>query len=159
MPDDTPAVPKPTDIALGFQITANIHDRSQIVFTSCVPLDATDAQINSALDKVLKACDRQRAKYQVEDFKLKLDLETKAMERQEQAVADRVAKLADLKNIYQSEWTNGNRRGEFKLTQQQESNVKNVQTDLENMKTTLAGMRENVEKTKKNVVETEALAK
>ena len=72
MPDDTPAGSAP---ALGFSITANIHDRSQIVAQSFVPFDASDDQVNAALDKVMRALDRQAAKYQIKDLKRKLEFE------------------------------------------------------------------------------------
>lgn len=156
MPDDTPAPAAP---ALGFSITSNITDRSQIVVQSFVPLDATDDEINAVLDKVMKACDRQRAKYLVNDFKLKAELEDQALEAQKKVLEDRVGKLADLKNIYQSEWTDSNRRGDFKMTTQQEANVGKVQTDIENMAKTVAGMKQNVERYKSNLAELEAQAK
>lgn len=154
MPDGTPAAP-----ALGFSITSNITDRSQIVVQSFVPLDATDEQINDTLDKVMKACDRQRAKYLVNDFKLKAQLEEQSLEAQKKVMQDRIAKLADLKNTYQAEWTSSQRRGEFKMTTTQESNVSKVQSEIENMGKTVEAMAQNVERYKSNLAELEAQAK
>jgi hypothetical protein len=156
MPDDTPAPAAP---ALGFSITSNITDRSQIVVQSFVPLDATDEQINAVLDKVTKACDRQRAKYLVNDFKLKAQLEEQSLEAQKKTMEDRVAKLADLKNTYQAEWSTSNRRGEFRMTSQQETNISKVQTEIENMGKTVEAMKQNVERYKSNLAELEAQAK
>jgi len=156
MPDDTPA---PTAPALGFSITSNITDRSQIVVQSFVPLDADDTLINTTLDKVMRACDRQRAKYLVDDFRLKLQLEENALEAQKQVMTDRVSKLADLKNTYQQEWSTSNRRGEFKLSTQQEGNISKVQTDIENMKKTVEGMEQNVARFRSNLEQLEAQAR
>lgn len=156
MPDDTPAPAAP---ALGFSITSNITDRSQIVVQSFVPLDASDEEINAVLDKVMKACDRQRAKYLVNDFKLKAELEAQSLEAQKKVMEKKVAGLADLKNSYQNEWTASNRRGEFKFTSQQESNVSKVQLEIENMAKTVEAMQQNVERYKSNLAELEAQAK
>lgn len=138
MPDDTPAAP-----ALGFSITANITDRSQIVVQSFVPLDATDDQINETLDKVFRATDRQRAKYQIKDFKLKAELE-------EQALADQVAKVADLQNKYAAEHTASGRRGEYKPSE-------NQRVAIENARKTIEGMRHNVDRYKAGLKELEEM--
>lgn len=156
MPDDTPAPAAP---ALGFSITSNITDRSQIVVQSFVPLDAPLEQINDVLDKVMKACDRQRARYLIDDFKLKLQMEENSLEAQRKVAAAYVAKLADLKNAYQAEWDTSGKRSEFKLSHQQQSNVEKVQLDIENMKKTIDGMEQNVLRNRANIAELEAQAK
>jgi hypothetical protein len=143
MPDDTPA--DPAAPALGFSITSNITDRSQIVVQSFVSLDATDEQINTVLDKVMRACDRQRAKYQIKDFALKLEME-------EASLADQVSKLADLQNKYAAEWQTTNRRGEYKLNANQQAGVDNARKTIE-------GMKFNVERYKKGLADLEAMAK
>lgn len=142
MPDDTPAASAP---ALGFSITANIHDRSQIVAQSFVPLDSTDDQINEALDKVMKALDRQHAKYQVKDLKRKMEMEEMVLQGQ-------IEKVADLQNTASAEHAISGRRGEFKLNTQQKAAV-------DNAKKTIEGMKNNVERYKVNIAELEAMAR
>jgi hypothetical protein len=143
MPEDTPAAPSAP--ALGFSITSNITDRSQIVVQSFVPLDASDEQINDTLDKVMKACDRQRAKYQLKDFKLKMEME-------EAALADQISKVADLQNSYVNEHATSGRRGEFKPSANQTAAINNARKTIE-------GMKFNVERYRANLAELEALAK
>lgn len=142
MPDDTSAGSAP---ALGFSITSNIHDRAQIVVQSFVPLDASDEEINSTLDKVMKAVDRQQAKYQVKDLRRK-------MEQEELILADQINKVADLQNTASAEHAASGRRGEFKLNVQQK-------TAVDNAHKTITGMEFNVERYKVNIAELEALAK
>jgi hypothetical protein len=139
MPDDTPAASAP---ALGFSITANIHDRSQIVAQSFVPFEASDDQINAALDKVMKALDRQAAKYQIKDLKRKMEFEDIALKNQ-------VEKVADFQNAAAAEFAASGRRGEFKLSKQQE-------VGLENHRKTIDGMKYNVERYRVNIAELEA---
>ncbi len=93
----------------------------------------------------MRSVDRQRAKYQLKDFKLKLEMEQATLE-------DQVSRLADLKNAYQSEWTASNRRGDFKLTTQQNAAISNAQKTIE-------GMKFNVDRYKKGLEELEATAK
>ncbi len=140
MPDDTPAGSAP---ALGFSITANIHDRSQIVAQSFVPFDASDEQVDAALDKVMRALDRQAAKYQVKDLKKKMEFEEIALKNQ-------VEKVADFQNAAANEHATSGRRGEFKLNKQQE-------VGLENHRKTIEGMKYNVERYRVNIAELEAL--
>ena len=140
MPDDTPAASAP---ALGFSITANIHDRSQIVAQSFVPFDASDEQVDAALDKVMRALDRQAAKYQVKDLKKKLEFE-------ELALRNQVEKVADFQNAAAAEHAASGRRGEFKLNKQQE-------VGLENHRKTIEGMKYNVDRYRVNIAELEAL--
>lgn len=154
MPEDTPAAP-----ALGFSITSNITDRSQIVVQSFVPLDASSEEINAVLDKVMKACDRQRAKYLIDDCKLKLTMEENSLAAQKKVLETNVSKLADLKNAYQNEWDTSGRKSEFKMSHQQQSNVERVQTDIENMKKTVEAMEQNVARNRASIVELEAQAK
>lgn len=146
MPDDTPAdAPAGSAPALGFSITANIHDRSQIVAQSFVPFESSDEQINAALDKVMKALDRQQAKYQVKDLKRK-------MEQEAMILADQVEKVANLQNAAAAEHAESGRRGEFKLNTQQK-------TAVDNAKKTIEGMKFNVERYRVNIAELEALAR
>lgn len=142
MPDDTPAGSAP---ALGFSITANIHDRSQIVAQSFVPLDSSEDQINEALDKVMKALDRQHAKYQVKDLERK-------MEQEDLILRSQIEKVADLQNTAAAEHTASGRRGEFKLNPQQKVAV-------DNAKKTIEGMKFNVERYRVNIAELKALAR
>ena len=139
MPDDTPA-PAP---ALGFSITANIHDRSQIVAQSFVPFDASDEEVDKALDKVMRALDRQAAKYQVKDQKRKMEMEELALKGQ-------IEKVADFQNAALAEHNASGRRGEFKLNKQQEAG-------LDNHRKTIEGMKYNVERYRVNIAELEAL--
>ncbi len=140
MPEDTPAGSAP---ALGFSITANIHDRSQIVAQSFVPFDASDEQVDAALDKVMRALDRQAAKYQIKDLKRKMEFEEIALKNQ-------VEKVADFQNAAAAEFASSGRRGEFKLNKQQE-------VGLENHRKTIEGMKYNVDRYKVNIAELEAL--
>lgn len=142
MPEDTPAPAAP---ALGFSITSNITDRSQIVVQSFVPLDATDDDINKVLDKVMLAVDRQRAKYQIKDFRLKLDME-------EASLADQRNKVADLQNAYLNEHTASGRRGDYKPTV-------NQRVAVDNARKTIEAMTHNVERYRANLAELEAIAK
>ena len=146
MPDDTPAGSAP---ALGFSITANIHGSAQIVAQSFVPFESNDDQINAALDKVMKAIDRQQAKYQVKDLKKKL-------EQEEMILVDQVQKAENLQNAalaeHKSLVDDGKRRGPFKYNQQQEAAISNA-------KKTIEGMKFNVERYKVNIAELEALAR
>ncbi len=142
MPDDTPAGSAP---ALGFSITANIHGSAQIVAQSFVPFESDDAAINAALDKVMKAIDRQQAKYQVKDLKRKL-------EQEEMVLTDQVQKVANLQNTAVAEHAASGRRGEYKPNAQQSAGI-------ENARKTIEGMKFNVERYRVNIAELEALAK
>ncbi len=142
MPDDTPAGSAP---ALGFSITSNIHDRAQIVAQSFVPFEASDDEVNAALDKVMRALDRQAAKYQVKDLKRK-------MEQEELILADQISKVADLQNTASAEHAASGRRGDFKLNVQQKTAVDNAQK-------TITGMKFNIDRYRVNIAELEALAK
>ena len=142
MPDDTPAGSAP---ALGFSITANITGSAPIVAQSFVPFEAGDDEINAALDKVMKAIDRQQAKYQVKDLKRKL-------EQEEIVLKDQVEKVANLQNTAAAEHAQSGRRGEYKPNVQQAAAI-------ENSRKTIEGMKFNVGRYRQNLQELEALAK
>lgn len=51
--------------ALGYSIAANINGDRQITFQHFIASDATDAEVNADMDRIMRIVDRQQAIYQI----------------------------------------------------------------------------------------------
>lgn len=59
--------------AIGYSITAAIDERRQIVFQHFIAADASDAEVNADLDRIMRLVDRQRAMYELPEKQAELN--------------------------------------------------------------------------------------
>lgn len=74
--------------ALGWSVTANLGGDRQIVFQSHVAFDATDAEINGQIDRVMRFTDRQKAVYEIIDYQKEIGDLRRDLALGEQNIAD-----------------------------------------------------------------------
>ena len=101
------------DIALGLSVQISIGEKRGIGVQTHVTRDCTDVELNSVLDKVMRALDRQNAKYRMHELQILRDNKVKA-----------VAEMMDNHSLaitkWQNEWVQNKRRGPFDMTPSQQ---------------------------------------
>lgn len=132
-------------VVIGFSVEAKLNSNRSIVAQTHVLRDASEEEINTVLDKVTKALDRQEAAILIKGLKITLERETNTL-------AQQIAKVADLEGAYEAEWKASNRRGPFKLEGQQAKNIAN-------QKESIRGMRDRLDTIKRDINELERVVK
>lgn len=140
MPDETPAVPRPL---LGISLEAKFNQSRSVVFQTHVPLDADPKEIYKQFSKVCEIADRREEFYLLKGLYITLERDTA------QLVADR-AKVANLEDSYRREFETSGRRGDYKLSGQQKTNV-------ENQKGALTALEDRIKRVRSEIAELEKL--
>lgn len=134
--------------AIGISVSEQIGNRSIVVQTH-VDGTCSEAELNAALDRILKAADRQKLYYETREelYKNKANLE-----QHENALSDMKADLVrvDDENIRQFE--DSGRKGPFKLSQAQRSQRATVTKNIE-------AFQFNIGRLKKSIAEQEQMLK
>lgn len=105
--------------ALGFSYSVTLDDKRSIVLQTHIPIDATVDALNEILDKMRQATDRQAAHFRIADLKRSLHMQQKQLRRVTE----------DLHNIdaqQQASFTTSGKKGQFRLTSEQEKHRQNV---------------------------------
>jgi hypothetical protein len=142
--------PKKEVSAIGYSITTNIDGNRQIVFQHFIAADATDAQVNADLDRLMALVDRQRAKYEIPDAQAELDKmreeisqftedkEAIAEANYQKGVAAADVELATLRsqrekviNEAQAAHRNNGRQGAFKPIGHVKTTLERIDTGIE----------------------------
>lgn len=145
--------------AIGYSVAANIDGARQITFQHFIASDATDAQVNADLDRIMRIVDRQRAVYEMPEIVAELeklqeeisqyteDKVTTAEANFQRAQADLDVQIETLQGdhkkafnaAYEAHGRSG-RGGEFKPRGQTAANLDRIE----------AGIRQAVEAKEKN---------
>lgn len=141
--------------AIGYSIVANVVDNVQMTFQHFVASDATDAQVNTDLDRIFGLIDRQRKllaepglvkelrdlKASITQYALDIDKVEADWETAQGALVAQVAGLeARSKEIFDAAYdahVQSGRAGEFKPRGATESQIRACATDVAKIKATL----------------------
>ena len=110
--------------AVGFSITHQIDEKRGFVAQTHVAQDASPAEIDAVLDKVVAALARQSLKVQLDEWRRKLADDER---RHAQMKAD----MARMDEIHVAAWDASGKKGPFKLGQKEEADKRNAESTLE----------------------------
>lgn len=133
-PEALPAVPV---AALGFSYSITLDDKRQLVLQTHLPLDGTVGDLNNALDKMASAADRQAARYLVKALRKSLSLQSKQLRR---VTED----LATQDDNNQAAFKRANKKGEYRLTNEQEMHRRNVLVTQQRFKEEIADIEREI---------------
>ena len=128
------------DLGIGLQFTANLG-KGSMTFTAGFPLDWDTPRINGLVDKLSKVIDRQSMLYELHDRKAAIANMYHQIEVQQSHKTRFDQQLRE-------HWTIGNRRGDFKYSQDQA-------TKLATYDTSIQGLRDAIFKAEKELQELE----
>lgn len=105
--------------ALGVSYSVQLDDKRNIVAQTYVPVDCTPVELDAILNKVGDAVDRQAAKYSIKALERSLRMQQKQLKRVTEDLA-----FQDDKN--QNAFRAAGKKGQFRLTNEQETHRANV---------------------------------
>ena len=134
------------DIALGISVQLSIGEKRGIGVQTHVTRDCPPEELNNILDKVMKALDRQNAKYRMHELQALRNNKVKN-------VAEMMENHSQTLSKWQDEWTKNKRRGPFDMTpsqqqqkvamdntfRQQKYEIELLETELEELKSQIKG--------------------
>ena len=101
------------DIALGISVQLSIGEKRGIGVQTHVTRDCPPEELNNILDKVMKALDRQNAKYRMHELQVQRDLQVKKM-------GEMMDNHSQTMQKWQDEWVKNKRRGPFDMSPSQQ---------------------------------------
>ena len=101
------------DIALGISVQLSIGEKRGIGVQTHVTRDCPPEELNNILDKVMKALDRQNAKYRMHELQVQRDLQVKKM-------GEMMDNHSQTMQKWQDEWIKIKRRGPFDMSPSQQ---------------------------------------
>ena len=116
--------------SIGISYQVPLHDHRQLVLQSCIERDCDATALNTLLDKLYNAGERQFARGQIEDLQVQLD------RTQLEAQAHRL-RMEKADEQLKREWSNGRRKGDVQLTQSQLQKQQEAYIAAEQIKTRL----------------------
>lgn len=117
--------------SIGISLQVALHGQRQLVMQSFIDRDCERAVLDALLDKLRDAGERQYAWGQVEDIKLKIVQEHRnALQHQ--------VRIESADTALHKEWSNGGRRGELRLTDNQIQRQKEAYAIAEGIKERIA---------------------
>lgn len=128
--------------ALGISLSVNLSSSHALVMQTHVEADCALTDLNALVDKLTRVCDRQAAKYKLDDMRKNLKLHETTMAR---AVGD----LNDLDARFRAEHTARKHHGEFKLNDRQTADRSNTVKSIERFKEEIAKIKLEIEAAEK----------
>lgn len=122
--------------AVGFSLVHQLPvdqrsgETKNISFQGFFPVDSTDSEINTLLDKVIKASSRQRAKIRLDEAKYQLVIERRAAVRAQENLVSVDAERAVLSEVVHAQKTDSGRRNAH-MSAQQIATLKKSDADRE----------------------------
>ena len=104
-------IEKIPSIGISYQLTLQ-NDKRQLVMQSFIDRNCTKDELNALLDKMRHAGERQQAWSMIEDF-------NRAIEQEHVNARDQQIRIEKADTQIKTEWANGNRRGEVRLSSAQ----------------------------------------
>ena len=141
MPDETPAAPA---ALIGISIEGKFNQSRSVVFQTHVPLDADPKEIYQKFAKVCDIMDRREEFYLLKGLRITLERDTAQLQKETE-------KVGALQKQYQDAWDT-TRRGPFKLSGQEKTNIENQHNGL-------MALKERIGKIKSEIAELEELQK
>lgn len=139
--------------ALGISVQFPLDDKGKmLVFQTHLDREeTTDHDLNTTLDKLVKAGNRQQAMMDLPVLEQKLIIHSGALENMTKSL-DRIDEQ------HKADYERGNRRGEFKRSTTQENDRTNVLTSIDRGKQDIAGLQRQIAECKTLIAGTPAEA-
>jgi hypothetical protein len=129
--------------SIGISYNVELPGKKALVLQSFVPRDCDDAYLNSTLDKLRKATDRQFAFGAVQQLRLQLEQEKKL-------AADHAKRMAQVDANIKARWSGTNRKGDPQLSAKEHQEQQQAYAHAE-------GCKERISKVRKDIAEYEAI--
>lgn len=123
--------------ALGFSYSITLDDKRSLVLQTHMPLDCAAADLNNALDKMSRAADRQAARYMIKALQKSLGMQKKQLRR----VTEDLQRQDD---VNRSKFVAANKKGEYRLSNEQEAHRNNVLVTQERFKEEIADIEREI---------------
>jgi len=107
--------------ALGISLNYALGDGRSLVLQTHIPSDQIGKPLDDTLDGLLKAVERQAAKFEIEALK-------KNLEASERQLLQTTEDLNTHESSVQAGWEASNRKGTYKATPQQDAATRNFKT-------------------------------
>lgn len=148
----------PTDtIAIGFQVQYAIDEGKALSFSSCLDAECSQEALNSALDKMVRAAERQQARVRIPKIKAELA----KFEKQHARVAEDMFRLDQEAEVQEAAWQrdheSSGRRGNFKLSPAQTQLKANRDNSRQNAQITYERMQEEINLRKQELADLEGM--
>lgn len=150
----------PIDVpAIGISVQHAIDETRQLVFQCHVGSDQSDKEINDLVDRLFKASNRQSAILRLPAARALLENYTTMRKRMAEDLVrvDEEAKIAY--ESLEANYRASGRKGEIKLSAQQQAHKNKNEADRKNAMTTLERVAQDIAKTKAEIARLEAQAK
>lgn len=123
--------------AIGISLTHTVAENRNIVMQCFVPFDCSTKELNDALDKCFKASQRQFCAVRLPQAKKDLLRLQKAYERAVEDMLRLDVEAAETDRILEAQHAASNKRGEMKLSPQQNAMKQKNAADRSNAETSL----------------------
>jgi hypothetical protein len=125
---------KVPSIGISYQVA--LHAQRQLVLQSFIGRDCSKDELNTLLDKLRNAGERQFAWGQIDDLQLKIEQEYKN-------ARDHQIRIEKADAAIKAEWANGSRRGDVCLSQSQLQKQREAYDIAEGLKERIAVLTKN----------------
>jgi len=139
----TEAVQQPAP-ALGVSLSVNLSATHALVMQTHVPADCSNPELDSLLDRMTRAADRQSAKYKLVDLRKGLELHETTLDR---AVRD----LNDLDARHRADYDKRGKAGDFRLDARQAADRENTLKSIQRFKEEIAKLKLEIENAEKEI--------
>lgn len=123
--------------SIGISYTCELPGKKALVMQSFVPRDCAAKDLDAVLDKVRVAADRQFAFGAVVQLKLQLEQEIKM-------ASDHAARMAQVDENMKAKWNSSGRKGDLKLSQNEEQAQRQAYAQAEESKKRIAKVKSEI---------------
>lgn len=124
--------------AISVQLSSTIGATRSLTLTTGLPLDCSKGQLDTLLDKLVAASDRQKQLFDAEQTR-------QLLKNEEQTLHLHRERLADQKTLYMSEWERSNKRGNWAPYGSQKSTLDGLDSNIKNSVERIKQLRKNIE--------------
>lgn len=148
----------PTDtIAIGFQVQYAVDEGKAISFSSCLDAECSQEALNSALDKMVRAAERQQARVRLPKLKVELERQAEIFNRITEDMFRLDAEAEAEEAAWKRSFEASGRRGTFKLSPVQSQTKTNRDAARGNAQTTYERLGKDIAYRKQEIAELERL--
>lgn len=138
--------PVATDVALGFSVNVQVDGNRQIAFQTFVSRDGSAADLNKALDKIMKAANRQVATYMLVSLK-------KELHQHEKALRDQAEDMARVEAANRENWDASGRKGAYKLDAKEKAALENIKVSKTKYESEIADIKMRITETEAKIAD------
>lgn len=134
------------DPALGLSINVQVDGNRQLAIQTFVSRDGPAAELNTALDKIMKAVDRQVARYMLLSLK-------KELAQHEKALKDQLEDTERVKAEYEQRWEDSGKRGPLKLDAKEKAAMSNIEVSKQKYQAGITDIKARIAETEAKIAD------